>query len=579
MTRLEELSKKQEELRAQLYSTTDLATHRALTAELNSVLAERAPLQKEAQEQVAAPTQEATPETKEQLAARNEASRLAKIAKQKEREANYDYSRERFLGDGLFTTTEKANAYTQISDVAQNTGAQWGELVADGTVERIFKDNEKDRGTIGNILESPAFRVAASIINPLYGAAFTASDAQRTGNISASQVVELIAGFSGIGGAGTISPTALKAVRTGAAIADGGNPLEALASAYGADFAKLLGLDQAFSEQLNSQFGPNTGQFVSSYVDINQAAADLVGGKSAEEIFKGQVGTGVFEFAADQGLMQIGRTFGEDAEVSLTRTLDPAKLAQDVIGGVDTGRLIANQFGDEIAGYIGSDDTNMQALGFAGVETAVGLSQGKSSADALQGGAKEYYDREGGLPNIGGLANLSGLDSDEFGLDLGFDWNGFTDLIDIDINGLTGSGLNLPTLSSLGVDLGKFDFEGASFKNLGISLPELSSPDFAGFGNLGSANLDFKGTDFRDLDINVGEFADYNVDFQDLNIGEIPFPNFLLATGLRDKQKKELEEEEENNLIAQQEIDIVDPRNVDLLDIGNTNPLRNPLLG
>ena len=577
MTRFEELSRKQEELRAQLYSTTDLATHRALTAELNSVLAERLPLEKE--EQVATPTQKTAPETKKQLAARNKASRLAKIAKQKEREANYDYSRERFSGDGLFTTKEKANAYTQISDVAKETDAQWGELVADGTVERIFKENEKDRGTVGNILESPAFRVAASIINPLYGAAFTASDAQRTGNMSASQVVELIAGFSGIGGAGTISPTALKAVRTGAAIADGGNPLEALASAYGADFAKSLGLDQAFSEQLNSQFGPNTGQFVSSYVDINQAAADLVGGKSAEEIFKGQVGTGVFEFAANQGLMQIGRTFGEDAEVSLTRTLDPAKLAQDVIGGVDTGRLIANQFGDEIAGYIGSDDTNMQALGFAGVETAVGLSQGKSSADALQDGAKEYYNREGGLPNIGGLANLSGLDSDEFGLDLGFDWNGFTDLIDIDINGLTGSGLNLPTLSSLGVDLGKFDFEGASFKNLGISLPELSSPDFAGFGNLGAANLDFKGSDFRDLDINVEEFADYNVDFQDLNIGEIPFPNFLLATGLRDKQKKELEEEEENNLIAQQEIDIVDPRNVDLLDIGNTNPLRNPLLG
>ena len=256
--------------------------------------------------------------------------------------------------------------------------------------------------------------------------------------------------------------------------------------------------------------------------------------------------------------------------------MDLQRLATDVIGGTDSSRLIANQFGDDIANYIGADDTNMQALGFAGVETIVGLGQGKSASDAVQSGAKEYYDREGGLPNIGGLANLAGLESDAFGVDLGFDWDGFTDSIGIDINGLTGSGLNLPTLSGLGIDLGKFDFEGASFKDFGLSLPELSSPDFAGIGNLDFANLDFKGTDFRNLDIDAGELPDFDIDFQDLNIGDIPMPNFLVALSAREKQEK-LEDEEEN-LIAQQEIDIVDPRNVNLLDIGNTNPLINPLL-
>jgi hypothetical protein len=495
-----------------------------------------------------------------------------------------------FIGDILSPVSSALSPVAKaggsaLGSIAEEAIAPVGGAVAAGiksTVEAGQSAVKSVGGAALDVANHPYFKAALGVINPVYGTFLAAYEAASTGKITATQLATL--GISSLSQFANIKIPAdiAKGVKTAASIADGKDPLAALAGAYGAGFAKDLSLDKFFESGLDASLGEGVGAFASKYVDANQAAADLVGGKSAEEIFKGQVGTGVFEFAADQGLMQIGRTFGEDAEVSLTRALDPAKLAQDVIGGVDTGRLIANQFGDEIAGYIGADDTNMQALGFAGVETAVGLSQGKSSADALQDGAKEYYDRNGTLPDIGSLASLSGFESDSFGLDLGFDWDSFTDRIGIDIGGLTGSGLSLPDLSGLGINLGKFDFggskfkdlglklpefgslginldgvdfEGAKFGDLGLTLPELSLPEFSGLGNLGSANLDFKGVDFESLDINAGELPDYDIDFQDLNIGNIPFPNFLLATGLRDKQKKELEEEEENNLIAQQEIE------------------------
>tara|TARA_R110000822_G_scaffold93806_2_gene215613 strand:+ start:289 stop:2289 length:2001 start_codon:yes stop_codon:yes gene_type:complete len=498
-------------------------------------------------------------------------------------------------GSGLYKTQEESNKYGQIKtdsvafyakNLTQPNAEQYDAIVA--KAEKDHPARKKDYGFLGNIansvgneitrtgdkvvaeldraIDNPLVQLAAQSIFPALTPYVTAYNAIQKGEISASDLVSL--GLSGF----NIPDAVKKAANVGASIVDGKDPVQALAGAYGADFAKELGLDKAFSGQLDIKFGEGTGEFINSYVDINQAAADLVGGKSLEEISKGQLGKGVVEFVTDTGLAGLG----ENAEVFLRPRINIGQLAKDITSGADPYRAVANQFGDDIANYIGADDTNMQALGFAGVETIVGLGQGKSASDAVQSGAKEYYDREGGLPNIGGLANLAGLESDAFGVDLGFDWDGFTDSIGIDINGLTGSGLNLPTLSGLGIDLGKFDFEGASFKDFGLSLPELSSPDFAGIGNLDFANLDFKGTDFRNLDIDAGELPDFDIDFQDLNIGDIPMPNFLVALSAREKQEK-LEDEEEN-LIAQQEIDIVDPRNVNLLDIGNTNPLINPLL-
>ena len=472
-----------------------------------------------------------------------------------------------------------------------------------------------------DIAQSPVFKAALGAINPIYGLALTSMEAAKEGKLTWSQAISMaISGYNiqglnaaeaaskasdiaaaqeSIGAASQVDsvygvPDAVKkAAQAAGAIADGGDSVKILANAYGADFAKSLGLDTRFAGQLDNQFGEGAGAFASNFIDINKAAAGLVAGQDLDTIVQSQVGSNLYGLAGAVGIESIGEVFGEDAGSFLRDRVDLEQFGQDVFKGEDPYKLVANQFGDDIANYFGADDTNMQALGYAGVETVVGLGQGLVAQDALFEGAKEYRDRGGRLPSINGsldtngqfsigdLAGIAGLDVKfpDFDFNTNFDYKSLFDVTGSDIKDILGSGWDIPSLGSIDFDLSNQDFSGVNFGQLGLSLPDLSSPDFASFGNLSSANLDFKGADFRDLGINAEDLSDYNVDFQDLNIGDIPFPNFLLATGLRDKQKKELEEEEENNLIAQQEIDIVDPRNVDLLDIGNTNPLRNPLLG
>ena len=334
---------------------------------------------------------------------------------------------------------------------------------------------------VDDAIQNPYVRAVASFVYPPAAPYLNAYAKLDSGeDLTAGDLVSLgVSAYGDIGGV-TIDPNIAKAVNTGATIADGGDPVSALVSNYGADFAKDLGLDEQLKSSLTSVVGEDATAFVDNYMDLDRAAADIVAGN-------------------------------------------------------DTSRILANQFGDEIAGYIGADDPNMKALGFAGVETAVALDQGNEASDALMAGAKEYYDRGGQLPDVGQLAQVAGIEGD-FDFDFG---NYFKD-INIDLPNLLNN-YDIPTLADLGVNLGDYNFEGMKLPDLGIGFNE--ALDFG----IDLAGMNFEGmdvnTDFGDYSLE--ELADLGIDLGQLNIGDLTLPQGLALAGVGQQIAGENLEEDE----------------------------------
>jgi hypothetical protein len=308
-----------------------------------------------------------------------------------------------------------------------------------------------------SIANNPLAQAVVSTINPLAGSAMSVYGKAATGQkIGVGDLASL--GLSSVSQLTNykIDPTTLKAINTGAKIADGADPVTALASAYGADYVAKLGLDTKVKSALTNTFGDQTANFITDKVDINQAAADLVAGK-------------------------------------------------------DPYRIVANQFGDDIATYIGGDDPSMQALGYAGVETAVGLGQGLDPQDALIAGAKEYYDRGGQLPDVGQIAGTVGLQ------DYNFDWNQFLPNIDIEAPELLAQGYDW--LKGTGVNINDW-IEGRDWGELNLDIGQFA--DLGGDFSIPS----FKGIDIRDFEGRLPELANAGVDLGELdwsgtNIGNL----------------------------------------------------------
>lgn len=386
--------------------------------------------------------------------------------------------------------------FDPVGDFLSNVGDALGDVV----------------DVVDDAIQNPYIRAVASFVYPPAAPYLNAYAKLDSGEeLTAGDLVSLgVSSVSDLGGI-TIDPKIAKAMETGARIADGEDAVSTLASTYGADFAKDLGLDTQFKSGLDSAFGTDAADFVTEYVDINQAAADLAAGKTIEEITKTQLGDDVLTFAGNKALEGVGQTFGTDTQEWLTSRMDINQAAQDIIAGEDPSRILANQFGDEVVDYLANDDPNLQALGYAGIETGIALDQGQDPADALIAGGKEYYDRGGKLPDITQLGMLTGLDTADF------DWNKFLPEINIETPELLAQGYDW--LKQTGVNINDW-IKGRDFGELNLDIPQ--------FADLGG---DFSLPNWEGVDIRAFDGLDLpeGVDWRDLNLGDFSFPEITLA--------------------------------------------------
>lgn len=316
-----------------------------------------------------------------------------------------------------------------VDDIADEIGDAVGDVI-DGVGDFV--------GDIGeaavDVVRSPVGQLAMSIAFPQYAAYINAAAKVANGeDLNAFDFVSLgIQGYSDLNAGVTVPENIQKAARVSARIADGADPIQALVGAYGADWIAETGITETLENTVGDVFGEDAWQFVAEKMDFDQAAADLLAGE------------------------------------------DPV-------------RMLSNQFGDEAVSYMSSGDSDLQALGFAGIETANLINEGVDPAQALVRGATDYYNRGGSLPNLADLGSVSGIDLsgiDDFGLVDFLKETGqqIGDLLpDMSFEGLK-------NLKDLGWNLEGVDFEGFDLGNIeGIDLPKLGELDL----------------ELGDLDINV----------------------------------------------------------------------------
>ena len=183
--------------------------------------------------------------------------------------------------------------------------------------------------------------------------------------------------------------------------------------------------------------------------------------------------------------------YGDDVADLLKENKNAVQLANDiVIRGKDPSEAIADIYGDQIVGSLGSDDPTVNALGYAGLKTAVGMDQGLAASDALLAGAEEYYKRGGQLPDAGQIASLAGIEAPDF------DMNRLVSNLGLDFSDLQAKGYNLPSLAGLGIDFSKLDFSGIKPVELGVE-----GFDVEGLEGLQSQGIDVGSLDLGDLNI------------------------------------------------------------------------------
>lgn len=240
---------------------------------------------------------------------------------------------------------------------------------------------------------------------------------------------------------------------------------------------------------------------------LMKAAATVADGGDVKDVVIDTFGQEAFETIAPE-LRQTARTaLGDDIYTLVQDNIDPITAGFRIAQGEDASAVLADTYGDQIVGLLGSDDPSVNALGYAGLKTAVGLDQGLDQDEALLAGAEEYYKRGGQLPDAGQIASLTGLE------DVDFDYNQLVGNLGLDFGGLTDLGYDLPGLSDLGINLNNINIQAPDILGSGLSLGEVADLglDFSG--------LDFSGYSTEDLgDYNLRELQDLGVDLPSLNL-------------------------------------------------------------
>ena len=394
-------------------------------------------------------------------------------------------------------------------------------------------------------VQNPLVQAAVSFVNPLAGSlvnAYAKLDSGQT--LSAADLAAIgVSSYDQLANI-KIADSTKKAIDVGSKLVSGEDPLKVLASNYGTDFAKTLGLDTKVNTALTDTFGADTANYITQNFDVNKAAADLVGGKSAQDLVMNQFGTDVVTYAGNQALAGIGATFGTDTENFLRDRMDLNLAAENIIAGVDPARIVANQFGDDVVNYLAGDDQNMQALGYAGIESSVAMAGGADAQTALTAGAKEYYDRGGQLPDVGTIGQLAGIDT------TGFDWNLALPDLNIQTPEILAQGYDW--LKNQNIDFGNFDFGG-------FNAPDINM-DFGQFADLGGnlGDLNWEGVDWQGTGYSLGELADMGVDLGSLNMGNLTLPQALGLAGVAGQIAQEGVPEED--IVASLENPLLKPK-------------------
>lgn len=373
-----------------------------------------------------------------------------------------------------------SNVGDAVGDVISDAGDIVQDVVIDPVVELGSNLEDGIREVVDEadkLVQNPIVQTVVSVISPAAGAFLNAYATLDSGeNLSPAQVAALAAsGYTAATGT-TIPPDVQKALKAGETIAEGGDAKDVLLKTYGSDFVSELGLDTQINTTLANTFGEDVVNLVSDNIDYVDAAARYVAGDDPSEI-------------------------------------------------------IVDKFGGDIVGLLGSDNPSVNALGYAGLKTAVGLDQGLNQDDALLAGAEEYYTRGGQLPDAGQIASLAGLE------DVDFDINNLVGNLNLDFPTLQGQGYNLPSLADLGIDLPSLG---------GIETPELLAnfqlPEVADLG-FDIPSLDLSGYKPTDLGYDVGtwgQLRDLGVDIGSLDLGDYNLPE--LADINLDLQLPELDQ-------------------------------------
>lgn len=359
---------------------------------------------------------------------------------------------------------------------------------------------------VDDAIANPYVRLVASIAYPPAAPYLNAYAKLDSGeNLNAADIAALGVSAATDLGSLEIDPEIAKAVQSGAKIADGADPIEVLASAYGEDFAKDLGLED-----------------------------------------------------------QVIQGLGEDTYGIVKDNIDIARAGYDIATGKDPSQVIADRFGDQIVGALGSDDPSVNALGYAGLKTAVALDQGVDSDQALFAGAKEYRNRGGELgsidadidiqyPNLQEIGTLAGVDLSQFTPDLAFIEDYAREFGDIERPDLAFIE-DFVRENAPNVDIKGFDFEGYKASDLGLNQ----------LADLVNTDLNLKGVDLSGIEV-----PDIDIDLPDFSLPDFDLPQ---VAGMDDSDiMVGQREDDEDELVSAPGTDIAQM-------LLGTDSLKNPLL-
>lgn len=208
-----------------------------------------------------------------------------------------------------------------------------------------------------------------------------------------------------------LDPDTAKAIKTGVKIAEGGDPLDVLVSAYGPDIVEQMGLENSVRETIVDKFGEETYAAVRDNLDYGRAGYEILveGADPVETILK---------YADDDTLNDFGRealvaNLGEDVYEAVRDNLDVVRAGTDYLQGKDVSTIVADRFGEDIATALtDQEDVGLRAAALGTIRTGAMLDQGVPEYLAFAEGA-ETFNEYGGTEAVGDY--LASVDTSGFG--------------------------------------------------------------------------------------------------------------------------------------------------------------------
>lgn len=273
--------------------------------------------------------------------------------------------------------------------------------ISDGlaNVEDIAREGiEGVDAALQNPYIKAAIKVVAAVspdpVTKLVAAGLDAYSTVDSGDdLSAGQIANLaIAGNNVFGTTTSVGGDVGTGVEGGASVDAGAGAGLDLGGATGLEMDADLALGDVFQSELKKLV-----EVGAAFIDDADPLQTVIGA------YGNDIASGVTNVIGSvEGGEKIAQVLKDNPEITQT--------VLDVSTGTDVSEALANNFGDKVASELGAETTNEVALVKGGLETAVGLDQGKDIGDAVFDGAKKSYE-EGFRPDID-IDVTGGLDID-----------------------------------------------------------------------------------------------------------------------------------------------------------------------